>query len=493
MNMSTRLFFIARVITIVATLGVWQKIIPTAIDHKALDITGYMQQISGNQGEKSQLIEYIHNNGTYLDIGSGSDTIASIINKTQQVDYKIILGDLEKQVLIDALDKHPFLVEHMHNKKPALELRQINATNMVKIETNSLDALSASALLHEVFSYCPPKSSIDQFLGEVCRTLKEGAVFIYRDTAPLDHTTQFSTLALKTRLVREFFNVWSSKFLNRKFSNILDQKSSCNKPTKHDASKILVSYKQCKDKTTKLRTDVFLDEFLVTSSDEIDFESTITIVATRLFIAEFLRHYVLFLQDNQHASLLSTLTATGFSMQLKKKNAAETLKNLFCRGVEPNLVKVIDDSIILDVKMLSLLWKSKFFNGSISYTNTYEHILDWLNREGEEHYFYLDLDSLITYVAQFSIDELKHTKEKDLILVPLQEHGIRSYDRKYYKELLSREVVLRDINGNKQDIVTHKNVIHFQMVPMRQGIAILTAIAEQHQLEKLSSFVQSFQ
>ena len=194
-------------------------------------------------------------------------------------------------MLIDALNKHPFLLQHTQDKSPKLELRQINAINMVKIDANSLDALSASALLHEVFSYCPSKPSIDQFLSEVCRTLKEEAVFIYRDTAPLDHTTRFSTLELNTKLMRQFFNVWSSKFLNREFSNIVDQKLACNKPTQHEASKVLVSYVK-KAKSKKVEVEVFLDEFMLTSSDEIDFESPITIVATRLFISELLRHYV---------------------------------------------------------------------------------------------------------------------------------------------------------------------------------------------------------
>lgn len=462
----------------------------TIIDHKSINVSAYMDQISKNQDEKSQIIEYIHSGGVYLDIGSGADTIAHVINNTNNIKYKIILGDLEKEVLVDSLRKHPWLLNHVQGSIPTLELRQINAVNMVKLDTNSVDAISASALLHEVFSYCPSKNSIEQFLAEVCRLLKEGGTFIYRDAAALDHTDIFNVLELKTKLIREFFNVWSAKFFNREFSNIIDKKALCNKPLKHDASKIIVSFSK-KESGHIISTNMFLDEFMITPSDEIDFDSSISIVAPRLFISELLRHFVLFLQDNKDAKILDALTTSGFSMFLKNKSTVETLKNLFGRGVQPNLVKIADDSIILDVKIISLLWKSKYFNGTIDYHNSYEGILDWLNREGEEHYFYFDLDSLITYVAQFSIDELKNTKTGNYVFVPSDTSGIRFYERTEYKKTLSQHACLQNLMGDKQEILTHKNIIHFKMVHLNEGIDILSKIASKHNLMKLKIFIQS--
>lgn len=462
----------------------------TVIDHKSSDVSSYMAQISGGQTEKSQILEYITQNGNYLDIGSGADTIAHIIGKTKDKKYTITLADLEQQVLVDALAKHPSLIDNMQTKMPHLALEQINATNMAKIESNSLDGLSASALLHEVFSYCPSRGSIDQFLGEVCRTLKEDGMFIYRDPASLDDAKQFSSLELKTKNVRQFFNIWATKFFDRDFSNVFNFKGECGKPTKHHPEKILVDYTK-KENGRSFVEHIFLDEFLKCESETIDFDKPIVIIAPRLFISELLRHYVLFLQNNKDANLIDSLTTQGISMELKKESATQAMQKLFCKGIKPNLVHVDNNTITFDCKMITLLWKSKRIEKTIEPHNQYENILNWLNREGEEHYFYLDLDSLITYVARFSTSELRTVKCKDLMLAPIDTNGIRFYDRPTYKKWLYQSVCLRDLTGHEQPIITKKNVIHFKMVPVADGLKTLSAIAQQHKFEKLAAYVQS--
>ena len=87
--------------TIVLTTSIFNNIDSYgSVDHKTPELYSYLQQISGNQSEKSDnFVDIIKNNrkGTYLDIGSGRDTIPNIIQHISHgniENVRLIAGDL---------------------------------------------------------------------------------------------------------------------------------------------------------------------------------------------------------------------------------------------------------------------------------------------------------------------------------------------------------------------------------------------------------------
>jgi Methylase involved in ubiquinone/menaquinone biosynthesis len=149
--------------------------------------------------------------------------------------YTIILGDLEKGVL-ERAKEHPTIKEHLkEGSKPLVLLKHLNAVDMETIDDNSLDGIGASALLHEVYSYCTEMGSIDQFLSEVCRTLKPDGVFIYRDPVCLDDAERYSFFRMRTKFLRQFFNIFILKFIENEYSQIT------KKPSNYDVDRITIT------------------------------------------------------------------------------------------------------------------------------------------------------------------------------------------------------------------------------------------------------------
>ncbi len=89
---------------------------------------------------------------------------------------------------------------------------------MTPLSDQTIDGISASALTHEIFSYVPTKSSLDQFFIEVIRVLKKDGVFVYRDPKWDDNPDQDCLLILKDRMAKFFTTLFLPRFLDKDFS-----------------------------------------------------------------------------------------------------------------------------------------------------------------------------------------------------------------------------------------------------------------------------------
>jgi hypothetical protein len=138
------------------------------------------------------------------------------------------------------------------------------------------------------------------------------------------------------------------------------------------------------------------------------------------------------------------------------------------------------------------VWKNSQHKFEVKVPKDCEILYDWLKREGEERYFYKDLESLLIFFAEKSIKPLKEYKEIELILSPISSDSkhIEKAERPKYQALLEESAFLEDESRNAEKFCSHKNIIHFQIMPLKKGIQVLEEIAKElgfQNLKKLCS------
>lgn len=120
-----------------------------------------------------------------MDLGTGGDSIAYMLNKIPDELPETLIGtDLDQTILKAIPQRHPEVSPYLMQSDATnlqLKLLRMDATNMDPLSENSVDGISASALTHEIFSYVPVKDGLDQFFIELIRVLKPHGVFVYRD------------------------------------------------------------------------------------------------------------------------------------------------------------------------------------------------------------------------------------------------------------------------------------------------------------------------
>jgi hypothetical protein len=487
--------------------------------------------------EKTQLIEHIINkpNGTFIDIGTGGDSIAVMASQIP-LGFRptLIAADIDPLVIQSILKRRPEMKALINSSTgPKINLEILSATNMHSVKDSSISGIQASALVHEVFSYTPVKSSIDQFVSEVCRVLEKDGVLVYRDPKWVDKPLVHCTMIIKNPIAKYYTSLFLPKFLDRTFSLIRDYQDKCCKPTLYSHADVkfnlyLKNSNECKQFSFK--------EFLRTPIINIDYDKSFSIEAPHGLIAEIQRHYVLFLANyfapgfidsdsfkhdlkvkdlhkDTRKIFLNFVKKNSIPMQndvIKKENfplCFKELKNLnqifkegsklnitkkpqiiswiqklYVEGIDKNLIYMFDkETLIVDPKILTLLFQGKDKGISQFITDSVpQGLLEHLKMEGEEHYFYKTTDDLITYFGQFSLFLLKDSDKKNYCLAPIDENSLKEAPRDFYKSILKRDFFVTDQHGNIQEPVTEKNIIHFQLQPKEKAFSIYRRLVLNH-------------
>ena len=485
-----------------------------SIDHKNLKLASYLDQISENMDEKSGIIDIIKNqkSGSYLDIGSGRDTISYIINSLSGEnlnEVKLIAADLESKTLAEIAKHHPALAFNFNNSSDiSLSLLKMDATEMHQLKDNSITAINASALLHEVNSYVPPKTPIDRFFDESIRVLKKGGFLVYRDPTLQSNPEVINSLSIKNDFAKKFIFIFLPKFLDTKLTQLTDMYGNSIKPSFQYQERVkVIVYLLGQTQPTSLDYQGF---FSLKSSD-IDFSKDITITAPRRLLSEIQRHYILFVKNvypiafvddkwiksdlpdhtphrakkvirNFAKSLgidyvaklsksdLATLTnerknideliKNGVNIYNVKNNDIQSLQKLLTsHDIPTHLYKISPEGIWLDAKLFTILYNS--LPHDFKSNNVPIESMIWLTREGEEFYFYFTTEELINYLDKFCDFFLKNTNKEGYVLNPI---SIKYANREVYVDLLERDMVQLDKNNAKQDFVTSKTIITFHLI-----------------------------
>lgn len=484
------------------------------VDHKNVKLASYLDQISENLEEKAGIIDIIksHKSGSYLDIGSGRDTISYIINSLSGEslnEVKLIAADLEGKTLAEIAKHHPALCFNFNNSSEiTLSLLKMDATEMHRLKDNSITAINASALLHEVNSYVPPKTPIDRFFDESIRVLKKGGFLVYRDPTLQENPEIMNSLVIKNDLAKKFVSLFLPKFLDTKLTQLTDMHGDSIKPNFQYQERLkVILYLVGQSQPTSLD----YQGFFATKSNDIDFSKDITITAPRRLLSEIQRHYILFVKnvypiafvdDNwvnhdlpnhtpQRAKKVINNFAKSLGVDFNAKLSKSNLKTLTAerkkvddlinngirvsnitpedikslqtllesRHIATHLYKISPKGIWLDAKLFTILY-NRLPHGFKSENFPVESMI-WLTREGEEFYFYFTTKELINYLDKFCNFFLKNTNKEGYVLKPVH---INYATRDLYVNLLERDMAQLDEKKTKQEFITSKTIITFQLV-----------------------------
>lgn len=524
------------------------------VTHKHELIPEYLQDISYNQDEKTLLIPYIIQNpdGCYMDIGTGGDTLAIVLqNISHEHRTTLIASDLDQSVLDAIPMRHPEIAPYLKKDNAqsnvCVQLLAMNATDMSALEDSSLNGISASALIHEIFSYCSSKNPLKKFICEVSRTLKPHGIFIYRDPQWVDEPEKRVTLTLKNNMSKYFFTLFLPRFLDRTFSRMsLD--NQCIKPNIYNLKQLRISvYLKC-----GALAHLNYAEFLACQTTSIDFNQDIRIAAPHGLIAEIQRHYVLFLRDSFPLHLIDeeVLNQSFVSLDAVHRQALSTFKhalikhnipvtynvvehkhlkslldhsvqfgdfiengidvtitdpqkmNLFieemrAKGLEQSLLYLSNTTTLhIDPKALSLMYQNNADSLSVLLTKSKtwypEKALSWMQREGEEFYYYKNTDDIISFVGKVSYVNLKNSAKDDYVLCPVSEQALHVAPRYLYTHILNKDMHIMTPDNIVCAPVTGKNIIHFCLMKKDDAIEIYRNIInkEPYRFKQLKKWVE---
>lgn len=489
-----------------------------SVDHKTSGLDLYHNQISENQEEKAGITNIIkqHKSGTFLDIGSGRDTITYIINNLQGEDIQdvnLIAADLESGALTEIAKHHPkFILNLDKNSNLDLSLLKMDATEMHQIKDSSIKAINASAVLHEINSYVPRKTPIDRFFGETIRILQKDGYLVYRDPTLQSNPEIINSLIVKNDLAKKFVTIFLPKFLDTNLTQITDMYDNSIKPEFNYKDRFTINlYQLGEDKATTLN----YQEFLTLQTSAIDFTKEITIKAPRRLLSEIQRHYILFVKnvypvafinnkiqvcdniskytpEKAKKTIISFTKNLGidYTKNISKKDfetlTAESVKlnNLIAKGVtidnfsssqinslqkllesrnvSTNLYNIAGNKIWLDAKLLTIIYNRlpvELQNQDLPHES-----IKWLAREGEEYYFYYSTEELLDYLVKFCNYYLKDTNKEGYYLAPVSNSHIKYAARDIYTDLLERDMLQVDLKQEKQPFVTSKTIITFKLM-----------------------------
>lgn len=498
------------------------------VDHKNLQLNLYLDLIKYNIQEKLGIFPYIMENpaGTYLEVGTGGDPVADLLSKIpDELSPTIIASDVDEKVLMSLSERHPKLQKYLFNQNagPKLRLQQLDATNMHCFESESIDGINASAVVHEIVSYAGGQAGLDSFFKESARVLKNEGILIYRDPESVENKLELISADFKTPSMRLFAHIFLPKFLDMKCSKLADSgKKRCAYST-GDISFYL--YKRNASQPCSMT----YGEYIETRSYEIDFSRQYSVRMPRGLCREIERHYLTYLHQcnplvfvkflprlssetyfvnflahstsalfdsflKKHVALLvdgcielrvkhaldreiahaSQAIEYGIPLRFESKYKGRQLIGLLQKyGFDANryIVSLSDGDILLDYRMLGLLYdqiSTLIFDHKNGPMNVQDLVhAQYLKREGDETYVYLSDDELITRVAETTL-----SVDKGSVLCPLSAGHNKFIPRLCYDVVLKDALDLKDYSGYPIEINEGKRIIHFAKLSIEKAIAI---------------------
>ena len=510
------------------------------LHHKDSQVTTYLEKLSYNQEEKTLLLGYMKENkqGNYLEVGTGGDSLFYMLQNLCDTDEIKIFGcDVSQSVLAEVISRNENIEKYLHSDKNQSLKLELCVANILKLpfKNNFFDGINASALFHEVYSYCGGKKAVETSFSEVYRTLKKGGVFLYRDPK-LDRGDEIVTIISKDENFSSFINMFFPYYFSHLVNNnMLKDSDFCN------ISFILTTgekvYLMDIEKMSKVPTQ------------KISFGEKFEVVTNKLFASELFRHYITFLVDcnslkfvefqkdplsgfykvvchnkkghnlfnefiqNYNCSLISYITE---EFKLKIDNNSNDRLSFLRYGISvfsnnsKDLYKDLKELLgsqyceIKEYGMISIDPKIFFCNlnkveeiidlhNSIIQSDGFDCVQNWIKREGKESYFYMNLDEIIAEAFLQSISSNSFEMKDPFILVPRSEDYIISVQRNYYADILKRECDLISVNNHLEiNDLCSKLIIHFVKIPFNEGILILNTLCRNMNLPNTKELISKF-
>lgn len=469
----------------------------------------YLSAIAGAVEEKSEVTRYLEQigNGTVLEIGPGGgealqrilDFLASETDRVHRP--KIVVLDIEQRILEKVRAALGDSVEYV----------QADASKTLPFATGSVNAINASSVLHECFSYGGGFKALNVFAKECGRILATDGVLVYRD---LDGVELMGTteVELKSPLAKGFFLFFIGKFLDKQWTRHAKVELGYE-----DDLVVLVGEKKCT-----------LKEVLSMDPDEVT-KQNVRIQAKNGLIKEFERHFMLFCKNilPEASSIVHAASDSEVDVSFATKEARQFLESLGMPGPtrdkryvfspsqwnqiseaakakasfleEPVSIEIQDvnacnevvtmllqqninfkrpneNCIILTLSDCNMVYESVSkvalkHGGDIKVPESVRKACEWGISEGEEHYYYGPPEEVIARFSKFSLVEDPNSSLGYSCLCPLSPDHNRSSVRPDYTAFLRENLSRKDGEINDQ-----KRHIHFAKMPIEKALPVLIQI-----------------
>lgn len=336
------------------------------------------------------------------------------------------------------------------NKVGTCEVRYGFAQDLGSLLADPVDVISASALLHEVYSYGGGYAGLHAMIRTLPSVLTPGGFFAYRDVYAV------AGPSLHERVVQSYNSRAWLTFLRLFTPQYLAEGTH----PYHHADDELVARQDSK----------------IVPLADLNPRSCAVISAPVGLLREIQRHYITFRDQAWRSGVLGftpaldgDLAADWIDFRAGHKRVHYRLSEEVARLSGPQRTMLtamsepygdrytIDSDIfdaVTDVALLTLLDAAEC--GDTTCQQVWE---SWLRREGRETYAYMPLEQLLTQFVVRSAEA-----ETDTVLIPAQPDDIRRIGRHYYNRFLTKRLA--------NPLLDAKQLVLFQNVP-RSDVAAL--------------------
>ncbi len=342
--------------------------------------------------------------------------------------------------------------------------------------TEPVDVISASALLHEVYSYGGGYSGLHTMMRTLPTVLNPNGFFVYRDVYAV------KAPSLHDRAVHSYDSQSWLRFLRLFLPQYLREGTH---PYHHCDDEILIRQ----------------NSRIVRIAD-LDTNTCAFIVAPMGLFREIQRHYIT-LRD--HVWRSGTLGFTpilegqlandwiDFRAGYKRVHYTLTEADRLSRSQKAMLRAMsepyadhhtIDGDIfdeITDVALTAFLAASEQGDAGCA-----EVWASWLVREGQETYAYLTVDELLT---AFAINSVEADCRNRTVLMPIQRSDILRKDRNYYNRFLAKRLA-NPLNDAKQ-LVLFQNIPLSDTGTLRQALEAVQGFCGKTSLARVYAAINS--
>ena len=299
-----------------------------------------------------------------------------------------------------------------------------SATDLLDIfSPQSIDILSTSAVIHEVYSYAGSYDAMDKSFQGIAGTLSPGGFYAYRD-------------------------VYGGKNLSmhERARHIYDRSSwvmFCKLFLDYYTKKADHSYKHYEDRIKLSQGGKTI------SIDSIEGNTPLSIEAPIGLLRETQRHYITlrdYLWRKGNLGIIPELDDPSKTNDWIDRDRGHKRIHYKMLDDDPILktmsTLISDDEYIVDGDIFdntSDVRMGEVLSDIIKNSETSEHWKswsEWLKREGSETYFYMPIGELLGSVALNSFEVSNGTQ----ILLPTSKHDIRKVDRAYYNRYLESKL-----------------------------------------------------
>ncbi|MBI5152433.1 methyltransferase domain-containing protein [Candidatus Peregrinibacteria bacterium] len=458
--------------------------------------SAYLGRIDQSSYEKCGVVRYLNQiHGPVVEIGPGGGSAL--------IKIAHICDEMANGIRVVALDNNEDVSRKLKrkiNNSPTsitnIDFVSGDASVEMPFEDNSIGAINASSVVHEIFSYGGGIPALKRFFKESCRVLQPGGYLVYRDPtgANLD---QLGQLICQNEFAYAFLQFFLKKFLKKNlFGHYQDYK-----------------FLRKKEEHYKKGTSPLVEgEEKKASSDRV---LNIMLIANSGLLREIARHYLTFLGavapeflftvspegngssvrlmftkrqgENKFKRFISAISAKykekgAFEIEISREalsqfyaymreKFAELTRPLQSKDVfdDPNKIKVGET---IDPSTLNEQYENIIRDGTeVKLPDFLKKCCEWSMGEGSEYYTYGSPTAVISTVLTSSVYEYKKNESGYTCLCPV------NFDRKHF-DLIERTRHSRFLQQSfifggdgKEELRDRKTIIHFQKSPLEVAIA----------------------